>query len=281
MTLATYTYCILRYVHDHAAGEALNIGVMLHCPAQRFLDVTFDFRFERLSSAFAEFDGAQYRTTLRRFELALERFKNVLTERQDSLFQQDHDLHSIVAALWPDPDLSFQSGPIMAGLTEDAHVELKALLDKFVLDQYERKERPRRTSDDVWETFKEPLRERHLLAKVEARSFGSPDFEYVFERAIKNGRWHVLESVSFDYARSETLQERAIDYLGIGTALQQNQELGTLFLLVGRPTSQSHQRAYERAKHLLERIPVRHEIVEETEANTFADRLADLTAQEE
>jgi hypothetical protein len=81
MKAIAYTYSILRYVHDPAVGEALNIGVVLYAPSVRFLAVRLEYRYQRLSQTFAGFDGDQYRTALRQLESAIEWVKDTWSGR--------------------------------------------------------------------------------------------------------------------------------------------------------------------------------------------------------
>ena len=37
-----YTYCLVKYVHNPAAGEMLNIGVLLCAPSISFIDARFN-----------------------------------------------------------------------------------------------------------------------------------------------------------------------------------------------------------------------------------------------
>ena len=45
-----YTYTVLRYVHDIATGEFLNVGVALFAPEPRFVNAVCRTNFARLKS---------------------------------------------------------------------------------------------------------------------------------------------------------------------------------------------------------------------------------------
>ena len=62
-------------------------------------------------------------------------------------------------------------------------------------------------------------------------------------------------------------------------ALEGSPELGRLYLLLGPPHLEMHRTAYVRAKNLLHRMPIPHELVEEDEAGDFAKQLADYMRQ--
>ena len=99
-------------------------------------------------------------------------------------------------------------------------------------------------------------------------------FELKYDHAFQNERWHILQPVSLDYARVEGLRNRIVRVLGDSTALQGNAELGKVYVLLGRPRQETYLPDYDKAKKLLERMPVTHELVEEAQAEEFARKLA-------
>lgn len=132
-----------------------------------------------------------------------------------------------------------------------------------------------RNDEAVWNTFKAPLKARRVLDKLVEKTFTEDEFEYTFPHAFKNGKWHVLESASFDYVRPDQVKQKATNYLGIGSALRKNPEIGKMYLLLGKPTRESHLKQYERAKRLLsEHLQIEHELIEEQDADGLAATVA-------
>jgi hypothetical protein len=76
MSAIPYTYSVIRYVHDPAVGETLNVGVVLYAPSVPYVGARLDHHYERLTHAFAEFDGDHYRKTVRQFEATIGRFRH-------------------------------------------------------------------------------------------------------------------------------------------------------------------------------------------------------------
>ena len=105
-----YTYCLVRYVHNPAAGEMLNIGVLLFSEEIKQIVGRFELHFDRLSSAFANFDGDHYRFVIRNLELSVAR----LNERfKPSLFEGEfQDIKGVFRLLVPDLCLSIQFGNV-------------------------------------------------------------------------------------------------------------------------------------------------------------------------
>jgi hypothetical protein len=270
--MISYTYSILRYVHDPAAGETLNVGVVLYSPAAQYLEAMVDTRYERLSRTFANFDGEQYRQALRRFEVAIDRLREQelgslpLAEVPQSISDFTH-------RVWPDQDLSFRLGPVFAGVADRADEELVAIFDRMILSQYPRDEKERRTDEDVWSVYKRPLQEEAIIHALQPKTIQTPDFNLTFEYAFQNKNWHALQPMSLDYSRAESIQRKAAQWLGNCTALEGQDELRTVYFLLGEPQLQSHRLAYEKAKSLLHKAPLTHEIIEEDAAGDFAVHL--------
>ncbi len=86
MTELEYSYTILKYRHDAAAGEVLNIGVVLFSPTTGQVGVQFDPRYGRLSQTFAHFDGDLYKRVLERLNAAL---TSMARPMRENLFELD------------------------------------------------------------------------------------------------------------------------------------------------------------------------------------------------
>ncbi len=273
MNIQPYQYVVVRYVHNPAVGECLNVGVILCCRNANLMDAKFDSSYGRLSKAFARFEGEHYRRFVNRLSLSVERLADKL--RAQELFPEAYSFEAVLQNLMPDAGMSFQLGEVLAGITHDPASELEQIFARFVSSQYEREQSPIRDDEAVWNVFRQPLKHEEILERLQPKTFRAEDLEYSFERAFKNGRWHVLESASFDYIRPESLKNKATQYLGIGTALANNPEMGKLYLLLGRPTRKNHIKQYESAKRLLsDHLQVEHELVEENEADKFAKDVA-------
>jgi hypothetical protein len=275
MRVIPYTYCVVRYVHDPAAGESLNIGVILWAPSAAFLAAQFEHHYERLSNTFSNFNGEHYKRSLRQFEDALERLQD---EAANNLFVKSEltdDIGSIARSIWPDKGLSFQIGPVLAGVTDDPKRSLTEIFDRMVASQYPRAKGEARSDEDVWIVYHRPLVQTKVSRQLVPKTISTEEFSLKFDHAFKNDLWHALRAVSLDFQRAETIQRKAATWLGNATALQGHSELETLYLLLGRPHLESHQQAYIKAKNLLHKMPIKHELIEEHEAEDFACEIAD------
>lgn len=275
MRVIPYTYCVVRYVHDPAAGESLNIGVIIWAPSVAFLAAQFEHHYERLSNTFADFNGEHYKRSLRQFEYALEKLQDEMSGNLFVKSELTNDIGIIASSVWPDKGLSFQIGPVLAGVTDDPKRSLIEIFDRMVTSQYPRSKGEARSDEDVWIVYHRPLVQTKVSRKLVPTTISTEEFSLKFDHAFKNDQWHALRPVSLDFQRAETIQRKAATWLGNATALQGHSDLGTLYLLLGRPHLESHQQAYIKAKNLLHKMPIKHELVEENEAEDFAREIAD------
>jgi hypothetical protein len=278
MSTQPFEYAVLRYVHDPVANECLNIGIVVFSRSGKgiFFDSRFEQRYGRLSEAFSGFNGENFRRFVNRIQRHVEHSCSKLNE--SALFQPGTaSLGEMLSEMVPDSGLSFRFGEVCSGITDDPAAELGHLFYRFVTSQCEREQGENRNDEAVWNTFKAPLKAHRVLDKLVEKTFTADDFDYTFPHAFKNGKWHVLESASFDYVRADQVKQKATNYLGIGSALSRNSEIGKMYLLLGKPTRESHLVQYERAKRLLsEHLQIEHVLIEEQDADELAATVAEF-----
>ena len=269
-----YSYALIRYRHDVATGEALNVGVVLYAPEIGQVGFLYNPRYARLSEAFAGFDGELYRATLRRFGHALE---GIGDRMSGGLFQEEEreryrEVGAIVRAVWPDQGMAYFASPARYGVTPDADRELRELYDRFVLSQQDARDVQSRFDDEaMWNRLKKLLTPRGITSVLSFKVLGPAQVE--FEHAYKNEKWHVIEPLSLDYANASDIKTRAYETLGKAAAVRDLEEFGSLTLVVAKPRRVEAEKQYLEAMRLLEDLPVPHQIVEEEDAERFAAQL--------
>ncbi len=228
-----YTFSVIRYVHDPAAGEMLNIGVLLCAPDAAFIGIQLESHYERLSNTFVDFDGEHYKRALRQIQQAVENYSKHPTGTLFELQEPVTDVNKLIALIMPDRSMSIQFGPMLAGVATSPARELPHIFKRMVASQYEFTREQKRSDEEVWHVYQHSLMKRRVFRYLRSKTFTSVDYSLKFDHAFKNERWHVLQPVSLDYARAENIQSRATHILGTATALQDNPEIGRLYLLLG------------------------------------------------
>jgi hypothetical protein len=269
-----YTYCILRYIHDPAAGEALNVGVLAFAPTQSWIECRIEHRYARLSATFRDFNGHQYRALTRRTVGAIESLKVRWRDSLAAIEAMPKTVEGVFHLLFPDPGLSFQRGEMQAGLARDLELAIADIFDRMVASQHPDGPEARRTDAQVWSTVQTKLEHLGVLEALQPKKFSSSSFNIEFDYAWKNAEWHVIQPLSMDYRQNDSLQRTATLWLGNATALKEQEELGELAIVLGPPQSSAQRAAYSRAKDLLHKMPITHRLIEEDEVEDFTNELA-------
>lgn len=276
MSRRRYTYNILRYVHDPTAGEVMNIGVVLYSSEAAFLDADLLFQYQRLSEAFAGFDGEEYRKSLRSFAEAIARLRDELFSSLIAPKDLPGSASEIVERIWPDRQLSFVAGPSQTGMSEDLPGTLHQLYSRFITSQYDRIRDERRSDDEVWESFRRRFQGTAVPKALTPVKFETSNLSASFV-GFRNERWHLFQPVSLDFARESSIKRKAKEFIGEFVELADNPEVqrGKIYLLLGQPSHPQFKKAYDSAKQMLMKIPVDYTIVEEEEAEAFAVEIAE------
>jgi len=266
----TYSYAILRYVHDVLTGEFANVGVVLYAPGSKFLDAACLTTFGRLSNFFGRIEGERFRRSLSHIESAVRQAGERLKD-QLPFEQQSSDALGWGYSIVPPDDSSLQFHPGGGGITANPAEELADLFRRYVLMYGQRAERPSRTDEDVLRTFKQKLSEKNLLRHLQTKKIRTENYEHEFPVAWKNGTWHTCEPVSFDLVEPASILEKANTWVGRATSLKDSDERFRLMLLVGEPRGDEKvQSAYLKARNILRKMPVQHQLIAESEASELA-----------
>lgn len=267
-----YTYTVLRYVHDVATGEALNVGVVLHAPAVRYLGARIQQKYGRLTHAFPGMNGDVHRALMRQlqaaFDAAAERYAHELpfSGQSDCLETRLHEV------LRPD-DSSLQWGCTGGGLTAEPAAELEHLYHRFVALHDPAAPRHGRTDDAVWGRYRAPLQAAAVLSHLQAHRVASQveEIEVEFPNAWRNGQWHLLHPFSLDLVDPDNIREKSHKLIGQMAALRPALEGDHLYLMLGEPEEKACRVVMERSLNLIHQsLGMEHTIVREREAEAFS-----------
>jgi hypothetical protein len=265
-----YSFVTLRYLHDVVTGEFANVGVVLYAPAERYLEARFTSSYERLNALFVKIDHANYRNLIRYLG---NRFMELATEVREGLnLVPVQGIDELVRRVLPPDDSSLQWSGMSGGFSANLGDTVGELYARMV-ERYTRSgEVASRNDEDIARPFRarlkqaaEELHEKRIVAK---------DYEYDFHYAWQNAIWHLYEPVSFDLLDPGSIVEKANRWLGRGVALNDSKERFKIHFLLGEPRCPGTEKAFERARHLLEKMPTQKELVSESNLERFADSVA-------
>jgi hypothetical protein len=254
MKKLAYTFTTLRYVHDVASGESLNVGVAIHVPSSRFVGARIQTNYGRLKKAFPALDGE---------------------EQELALWPDYKDVCSVVAAILPHDDSSLRWSEMAGGLTSDPETELEHLYSRLVLANEISRSDKGRDDDLIWSQFRAPLAREKVLVHLTHHKIVAQSDEVGFEHAWRNREWHCLLPFSLDLLDPDSIKDKAHRVLGQMVGVREQISDHRLYLMVGEPQLEKCRNAANRALTLLHaNLPLPSEIIREQEAESFSREFA-------
>lgn len=267
-----FEYSVLRYMHDAVTQEFVNIGVLLFSAEEAYLGLQISPRYKRVSQMFDGIEPLAYRRARRSVEKAAKRVAGSL--KQGSLFEEfSNGITDIISKILPTNDAALSFADPAQGLTDDLDEELNYLFNRLVEFYAPKSTRSSRTDQEVWVEYVEAFRKRNILPHLTKVTIPTKAFNVEFQHAFKNERWHPIEPVSFDLTNKSYIQEKAAKWIGKAVSLATSNEVGTLYILSGKPSDPSLGSAYEAAKRGLEEMTYGIDVrfVEEDNLESFSD----------
>lgn len=274
-----YQYAVLRYMHDPATQEFLNVGIVLYSSEARFIKAAINKKYARLSCTFQDVNGDYYRRVVTYLEQSITQLHINLQEPFRLFGDPPADIKDFLRPVLPPNDSSLFFGGYGSGIAGELEAELQWLYDRLVTRYAEKEPVPSRNDEEVWQAVLPALRLYNVTAHLSPVTIQTETYEYEFDHAWKNERWHPIEPVSFDLMEEASIMEKAIRWVGRTAPLADNPELGTLYMVVGSPRRPDPKLrvAYQRALQSLtkySRVPL--EIVPETDMITFSEKVLRL-----
>lgn len=263
-----YTYVILRYRHDPLAGEAVNVGVVLH--ASGYLGCRFRRTVGRLTKVFPDLDRAALMNGLRVVERGIDKLR---ARDASGLLDGLGNAARYASRAMPVEDSSLVWSDLGSGLARDLNKALDRLYARFVV-RYDEDGRSSRSDEEVWQPVREMLAQRQLADRLVPKTIVSPVDTVEFDYAWKNGAWHCYQPLSFDLSTSEGIREKAARWSGHMTGLTLASERVRPHFVVGAPADPALTEDYLRAVELLRASALQPEVFDETQIATLVSRMS-------
>jgi hypothetical protein len=265
----SYSFSILRYVHDAVTQEFINIGVAVYSAEAGFLRVICTAHYARITRTFASIDGNRFRELTAYIE---EKLNTIGRDLGSGLpFEPGLAIEHVLARVLPPDDSSVQFSHAGVGLSSDLEKTIVDLFNRYVERYAIPNDASRRDDEEIWRAFKEPLAARHVTAYLQPKRISSLNYDYNFQHAWKNEIWHLYEPVSFDLADGGPIVEKANRWLGRATSLNDSPDNFKLYILLGEPQDKRLQGSFTKAQNILNKMPVKKDFVRESEAEAFAE----------
>lgn len=266
-----YQYQIIRYVHDHATGEYVNVGVLMYSKEHKFLSFLSTPKYHRITEFFPGADGKQILKLLKHIQLRVQQLKS----------QDFHSLPEQIEALGahilqPEDNAIRFSSPFFA---VDINLEI-ALSDLFhsQVDKYADRKKGVNTlnDDEVWKLrYKKFFDQYGIPDRLKPHEVILPNDSFTFDYSWKNEIWHSYEPVSFELQKLESVKDKVYKWAGRIKGLEQTQEPLHLTLLTSIAPGHRHSEEFIR-----EYLEVQHprlvvEIVTADQAEDLAKKISE------
>jgi hypothetical protein len=267
-----YSFSVLRYVHDPVTQEFVNIGVAVFSPDAKFLRAICTTSYSRITHLFQRIDGNRFRQLTRYIQ---DQICAAGLDYESALpFESGQAIEHLLAKVLPPDDSAIQFSKVGVGLSADLDRTLNELFQRHVEMYIALGESPRRSDEDVWRVFKEPLDRVLVTPRLRPKRIVAPSYEYEFERSRKNEIWHVYEPVSFDMVESASMLDKANRWVGRATSLMDSPDPFRIHMLLGEPQDERLKATFVKAQNILNKMPDKKEFIRESEAEAFAEDLA-------
>lgn len=267
-----YSFSVLRYVHDPVTQEFINIGVAVFSAEARYLRAVCTASYGRITHMFQKIDGPRFRQISRHIQ---DQICAAGQQYESSLpFELSLAIEPILAKVLPPDDSAFQFSRSGVGLSDDLDQTLQELFRRHVERYADFGDSPRRTDEEVWRIFREPLDRALVTPRLKPKRIVAPSYEYEFERSRKNEIWHVYEPVSFDMTEAGSMLEKANRWVGRATSLMDSADAFRIHMLLGEPSDDRLRSTFLKARNILNKMPGKRDFVLESEAQAFAEELA-------
>jgi hypothetical protein len=280
MKRTSYTFAVLRYVHDIVGGEFVNVGIVLFAPESRYLGIACTTTYGRISKFFGDIEGDHLIRLLRHVEAGIDEISSRIRDQLPFDNLTTRIVTDWISSVLPSDDSSLQFSAAAGGLTGDPQAALEDLYKRYV-EQYSQKIlRSSRLDEEIWPIFRKSLAEKNVLAHLKPKKIVAKDYEHEFPYSWQNGVWNTCEAVSFDLEKPDNIVEKANRWVGRAVSLADSSEEFKLYLLLGKPSSEKLLESFYRAKNILNKMSCPHQLILEDQAQEFADLVKEQVSSE-
>lgn len=265
-----YQYQIIRYLHDRATGEFINVGVIVYSAEYQYLNCKIISKYGRITSFFPGADGRAILKALRHFEKEIIRAKQLFSE----LLPISEDLAELTRKILPDDDSSLTLTEVKKGIDLDFNKSLTDLY-RLLVTKWQNETDESATSDaDVWKKkYKKYFDEYGITAKLTEHEVETKYDSFQFDKAWKNEIWHCYMPVSFDLQNVENIRSKVYKWAGKLAELATASEKIDITLLTSTSKKHKELNGFIQDKLTLNSAGISVKLVSETDAERFVRRL--------
>jgi hypothetical protein len=268
-----YTYAIARYTHDPVSGEFVNVGVVAVDMNARQPLVKFLTTYGRVKALFPTVKREEFLETLAQAKRAI---KTMAAQcLRSDLLSEPVTAADIVRKAIPVGDQGIQLGQTGNGATSNLDLRVQQIFDRHVR-LYEKPRQERKTDNDVWRPLRARFEQEQVADLFAPETITTGSDRQKFEHTWRNGKLHCVQPLSFDLSDGDAIREKARNWLGRLTALDDVADSFKAYLVVAPPDGNRFATDFKQSLDLLRKTEgkVECELVLEADADAFATRLA-------
>ncbi len=280
-----FTYSILQYKHSFILGEAVNVGVLFHFPA----DQKFEFiagNVHRIKAIYLNFDQTLYHYLIKNIEHKISEASRSFFDSPEARQDFKKYLHTVV--LPEDATVLQFTEPVSVLLERSGSSDgdrIGKIVDEFAKlllpgIMTKKPEIVRHTESFLIKRFTHYILEKHRELKkklvknqVIKTTVDNRHIELKFDLAWTNGSTNLIKPLSFDLTEEKSIQDKSAINYGYLNLLGDYAERNNFRfdLIVSKPTDKSLWDSYDNALGLLELSAAPKRIVTETELKDYSE----------
>lgn len=276
--MRTFEYQLLRYRPDAVSGEFANVGVIVFdADAKRVLGRFLD-KVTRISQFFPGVNGRYLAKVLKHISMDV--------DRMTSQFHMELDvfpyagIENVTQAILAKDDSSLYFTETYRGLDVSIDAMRDNLYDRMVASHLHEDERHLTSDKEVWtKVYKQYFERRHITHHLTTHRVATNLDTFEFEHAWKNGRWNCFEPLNFNLQKEQSIKDKAYKWKAKLNELNSSAEPIHFYLLSAMPQDAELKTFVTTMFSSVNAGNVEVEIVEQSQAEAFANRIADEIEQ--
>lgn len=229
-----FQYQLVRYIHDRVTGEFVNVGIVIYQPDSNYLGGKFITKFSRISHFFSEINGSYLMSSLRQFEHEL----HLNSKQLGDLFTNHSSISQITNSILPKDDSSLECSEVLFAIDIEPQSALDDLYNRFIEKYNHESDKDQHDDVYVWrKVYKQYFDKYGITSKLKPYTIKTPNDDFEFDKAWKNGAWNCYRTLSFDLKRQDSIKNKVYKWSGILSEIEQTHQKINLFFLTVNPTN--------------------------------------------
>ncbi len=270
-----YEFAILRYRHNIASGEFVNIGIVMWLPSKAQLLCKIDKHWGRVSEFFQPFDSTGYRRMIQHLQTRFTGTARQIekTRKSNDNYLLNQSIEHCLSKLVGEDESCFQWSKPMYGGVEDPALRFEQLLDEFIFRHEMKTGRDRHDEMRIWTNVETLLSAQGLTEDLTKNvPIRGKNYRFRFKAGWHNGVPQVLEPISFDYEKPQQIVEKANTWVGRLMSLQSDSKF-QMTGVVAPPSDSIFDKNYAQALSILKSGPSIRKLITEDQLAAFATEI--------